>query len=73
MAITPTQFAKKTAQCEPSPSVSELTYLQLLTSRDSRQLGGGEATSDLLLPRMDPSCTSQTAIECHQSSTFFVS
>ena len=65
MAITPTQFAKKTAQCKFLPPRSCLSAS--LTSSHSGQLGGCEASGAFLLPRMDPSCTYNLAVPVNRS------
>lgn len=57
MAITPTQFAKTTRQCQFNPKTEE--YLSL--TRSSGQLARGAATSPVILPRMDPRCTTSLA------------
>ncbi|PNP53638.1 hypothetical protein THARTR1_05762 [Trichoderma harzianum] len=55
MAITPTQFAKKTAQCEFF-TLSRRSDKANMSNSD--QLVGCEASSPFFVPRMDPSCTS---------------
>lgn len=54
--ISPTQFARKTRQCKQLCS-SPIFPLFTDDSWASGQLGPGEAASDIVLPRMDSSCT----------------